>query len=172
MFDTLAQHGLQINYDKTLAMLKFRGKHSSAAAKLCIFRTLKGAFLKLHTNAGLQTIRLVHSFPFLGACFSYGNFEHLTFQKRIRSSRLADHLLQPWLYGKHNFSRHTRLHLWRQCVFACGTYGIIDTGFQKAQLQALDILFMKQLRKLYCAPVHLDHMSHATFLEQDRKSVV
>lgn len=129
VLDLLETLQMDVNIDKTSAILRLKGPMAAKLQKQYIMRTKQGTFLKIPRANGQTThVRLVTHFQYLGATISYRNFEKQTVMARIKASEKVGHQLHRWLHVQHSLSSTQKCKLWRQCVFACMRYGLLAVG--------------------------------------------
>ena len=105
---------------------------------------------------------------YLGVILSYNNFELQTAVHRLRQANKLSFQLQKWLTGFEGLRLSQRVQVWMQCIFPSLIHGVLQTGLTKLALQKFDVFIMKQLRRIYRAPLHLTHLSHIDFLDKYR----
>ena len=105
------------------------------------------------------------SFKYLGVQLSYYNFERETMALRLRHSEQTSHQLHRWLYTQRMDVQH-RTQLWFQCTFSCLRYGIIATGFTEATLLMFYRFCIRQLRRIFRAPVRITRETNSQFLSK------
>ena len=163
--DLLTDAGLTINRAKTIAVLKLQGVGRAKLSKRYLKRTKDGTFICIPSQQGQPyLIKLVSSFSYLGVILSYTNFELLSVRHRIKAGLKVSHQLQRWIFNKVGLSLRQKVKLWFQCIFPCLTYGLRPIGITEKTIQLLDRAFMQQLRRIHHSPVHLNHLTHADFL--------
>lgn len=167
VLEILSDFGLSINWEKTAAMLSLFGSQVAQANKRIIRRTQHGTFLKIQVGTQTQHIRLVSHIQYLGVTLGYHHFESQTLQTRLKSGKKAAALLHYWLCGRHNLPRKHRILIWRQCVFTCCAYGLLDVGLTKNTLIRFDQLCILHLRRMFRSPVHITLQNHSQFLEHN-----
>ena len=158
--------GFQVN-DKTVALLQMQGSKIKKLQKKCVRKTTEGAFLRIPRGDGSETlIRITSQQPYLGAVLSYSKFEVQTVDFRIKQATRVSHLLNRWLLGRTGLTTRHRLGVWYMCVFAYLTHGLHYTGITVESLMKVDILIIKQLRRLYRSPAHMDKLTNLQFLQK------
>ena len=169
LLDALEQADLEINLDKTVAVMRLRGKLAQTVQRTHVQRTTQGVFLKIPRSGGRTTmIRLVRSFRYLGVSMSYYNFEKETMSMRLKTSTQITFQLHKWLHSTTSLNLRQKHRLWTQCVFASARYGLIATGFTQSTLLHFFRFCMKQLRRIYREPPHLTGENHQAFLDKHR----
>eukprot|EP00438_Fugacium_kawagutii_P001766 Skav227143 [mRNA] locus=scaffold133:549400:554637:- [translate_table: standard] len=165
MLDLLEDHGVQINLDKTKAMMTLRGTALRKINKRYLLRTKQGAFLCIPRKHGTSKISLVSNIAYLGIQLSYTALESKTMAHRQKSGNIATALLHKWLFSRRPLRLQHRIRIWRQCILPCHWYGLLHVGFRHQDLIQLDQLWMKQLRRITATPAHLTHMSNIALLQ-------
>ena len=164
----LEAHGLIVN-TKTVAILHMQGSILSSVLRIHVKRTSDGTFLCIpRDNQPDFLIRLVKQHSYLGVILSYTNFELQTATHRQRQANKLSFQLQKWLTGMEGLRLCQRVQVWMQCIFPCLIHGVLQTGLTTQALQKFDVFIMKQLRRIYRAPLHLTHLSHIDFLSKYR----
>ena len=166
LLDLIETANLELNLAKTTVTLRMKGRLAEKLQRRFVLRTKNGAFLKVPRSNGTFTkIKLVKSFKYLGVQLSYYNFERETMALRLRHSEQTSHQLHRWLYTQRMDVQH-RTQLWFQCTFSCLRYGIIATGFTEATLLMFYRFCIRQLRRIFRAPVRITRETNSQFLSK------
>ena len=161
VFDLLEHLKLDINFDKTTATLRMRGKLLNKLQRRFLLRTKEGTFLLIPRSDGRTSkIKLVRSYRYLGVSLSYYGFELETMKMRIQHSEQTSHQLHRWLYSSHSMSLQRKVHLWYQCVHSCLRYGLVYTGITTKSVRSYFQFCMKQLRRIFRKPTFIDRRTH------------
>ena len=167
LMDCIADSGLLLNTDKTVALCRFVGTQSIKLTKRHIVRTSTGTFLKIPRRNGQFTqIKMVAEYTYLGVKISYGNFERLTLQHRLKAGDRTQISLHKWLHLRCGLSFKQRLRIWRQCVFASMTHGLLHTGLHLQDLIQLHRRCMQHVRRIFKEPVFITREPHSDFLDR------
>jgi len=165
LLDCLAQAGLPVNLNKTVALCRMTGKRLQSIQKRFFQKTGQGMFLKIPRIDGTVTlIKLVHQHAYLGVKLSYFNFEAYTMAHRLQAGKRTQQLLHKWLHLKSGLKPHQRVKLWQQCVLSSCLHGLIHTGFQVQHLLQFHRTCILQLRRIFKEPVHLTLEPNVDFL--------
>ena len=113
-------------------------------------------------------IRITAQQTYLGAVLSYSKFEMQTAELRFNQANRVSHLLNKWLMGRTGLTMKHKFNVWCMCVFTCLTHGLLYTGVTIESLTEIDIFIMKQLRRLYRSPVHIDRLTNSQFVQHYR----
>ena len=169
LFDTLEQYDLCLNLSKTVAIMKLAGSDLSRFNRHHLRRTKEGVFLKIPRSGKAPTlIRLVTQQTWLGIRLSLGAYTTQTIKYRLQSARKVSFLLTKWIRGKGGLTKVQKLKIWQQCVFSSLLHGLSAVKLTINHLLQIDSWCMTQIRHIYQAPVHLDHIPHRQFLIQHR----
>ena len=165
--DLLEAAQLTINLEKTYALLRLVGPAVNKIFKQHVLRTSTGAFLKIPRRSGHTThIRLVKNFQYLGATVCYYNFERVTTLARIKASEKTGQQLHRWLHTTWGLSGQQKYKIWKQCIFSTLRYSLMAVGFTPQSAVLLDTTCLKQLRRIFRDPTHLNLMTHQEFLHK------
>ena len=169
LFDLLDQYGLQLNVSKTVALMKAAGPDLRKLNRKFVHRNQNGTFLVIPRQGKSPThIRLVQQHMYLGICLKFGAYQLQTMKHRLHCAKNVSYLLNKWLRGKGGLSRQQKVRLWLQCVFSSLCHGLSHVGAGIQHLYDFDSWCMTQIRHLHQKPVHLDRMTHSSFLQFNR----
>ena len=87
---------------------------------------------------------------------------------RLKAGDRTQSSLHKWLHLKTGLRPMKRIRIWRQCVFASMTHGLLHTGFQVHDLILFHRRCMMQLRRICKEPVSITRESHTDFLQRHR----
>ena len=167
LFQLFREFGLEINFDKTVILLRATGSDLMKMQRRYIHRTDSGTFLKIPTFTGDFTyIRLVHQHTYLGVKIGYGAYQNHTVLHRLTSAKNASFLLSKWLRGRGGLTKHQRACLWNQCILTSLLHALGHVGLSQHQLSTLDSWALSQLRHIFQEPIHLELVSHKDFLQK------
>ena len=154
IIDTLTSLGMSVSDAKTVILDGLRGPQKSRLLKpLLKQHPDRGPCLQLACSRGFLDLPFRHSHTYLGIKLSYGPFERLTLQLRLK---------QGWS----NFSRlftllRSNLQLWQACVFTAIRYGLTSVGLPPDGPDKLRQAVAKQLRLVLKSPSWISHESNA-----------
>ena len=167
LFQLFGEFGLEINFDKTVILLRATGSDLMKMNRRYVHRSDSGTFLKIPgTNGDFFYIRLVHQHTYLGVKIGYGAYQQYTVLRRLASAKNASFLLPKWLRGRGGLTKQQRARLWNQCILTSLLHALGHVGFSTHQLTKLDSWALTQLRHIFQEPIHLDHISHQEFLQK------
>ena len=109
LLDVLEDGGMNINLQKTEAMITIHGRNQNILQRQCIQRTANGFCLKIPRQHTTSLIRLTSRCGYLGIQLSYGNPQLETMQRRLNSSQMAFKRLSLWLRRKRGLSTQYKL---------------------------------------------------------------
>ncbi|CAE7462527.1 jockey\pol [Symbiodinium natans] len=164
----LRDAGLDVNAQKSVALLEVRGRALRKAAKQCQGRSPTGPYLRIpnpnNPTGKVDCIPLHTTAVYLGVVISYKNFEDATVRRNIRKAQHRYHQLRKLLNGHHSLTQHTRLRLWRACLEPIFYYALHVVGVTKSGSRLLHTALVKQLRAVCASPVHITRESTADLL--------
>ena len=167
VLDILQEFLMDVNINKTSAILRLKGPAAAKLQKQYVVRNKKGTFLKIpRTNGTVTHIQLVSHIQYLGVTVSYRGFERQTARARIKASEKVSQQLHRWLHAQRSLNSHQKCRLWQQCVYACMRYGLITVGLTPFSVQQIFSASLRQLRRIHREPPHLYKTTHEEFLEQ------
>ena len=167
LFQLFGEFGLEINFDKTVILLRATGRDLMKMNRRYVHRSDSGTFLKIPgINGDFFYIRLVHQHTYLGVKIGYGAYQQYTVLHRLASAKNASFLLSKWLRGRGGLTKQQRARLWNQCILTSLLHALGHVGFSTHQLTKLDSWALTQLRHIFQEPIHLDHISHQDFLQK------
>ena len=118
---------MRISRSKSVVLLKMAGKRAKDMwRRHVVYVRDRGHCLRLkHQNLVDLAIRPHH--VYLGTVLSYGPFEKLTLEHRMRIAAGAFSRLRPLLKCK-ALAVNWRVQLWRSCIFSTCYYGLDSVG--------------------------------------------
>ena len=140
---------------------------SSAGIKPSVWYGLKGS--KLHTWRKIiektkdghvlklspeYILPLRRDHIYLGACITYGDFEHKNMQHRIHAGKVAFQRVRKFLMAAKAANVQKRLRLWKAIVVPTVMYSITASGVLPKGFDLLRVMLTKQARAIARSPRH------------------
>ena len=161
IIDTLTSLGMTVSDAKTVILDGLRGPQKSRLLKpLLKQHPDRGPCLQLACSRGFLDLPFRHSHTYLGIKLSYGPFERLTLQLRLKQGWSNFSRLFTLLRSKH-VKPQQRLQLWQACVFTAIRYGLTSVGLPPDGPDKLRQAIAKQLRLVLKSPSWISHESNA-----------
>ena len=161
LFHTLASLDLQMNPQKSVAILKIKGQHSRKLLQHCVRRDHTGQSLKIDMpHADPVYIPIHRQTKYLGVVISYDSFEHDTLRHRISLMHVGFQRLKRWLTGRHSLNIKRRFQLWQTCVYPILSYGIFATGTSQSGIRLAIMHMTKMLRLILHDHPYITHRTH------------
>ncbi|CAE7331048.1 unnamed protein product [Symbiodinium microadriaticum] len=136
MLTDLESFGMQPAIDKTVILLRLKGKHASQLLREFVVKRGQQRFLSLQRLNQRVLLPIKQSHLYLGIKIGYGRFERETVQYRMSQSWVA-------FYRLHGLLKHTqiplrkRLLLWQTCVWAITKHGLTSMGLDRISAERL-----------------------------------
>ena len=128
VLDAIETLKLQLSYAKTYILSATTGSGQKKNLKGVVERTSKGATILLpRADQTKSAIPLRSKGKYLGTELSYGPFEQLTWNLRLKAARSAFARLQCWFKSR-QFPVQHRIYLWKVCILSIMHYGICATN--------------------------------------------
>lgn len=143
--------GLKLSRDKTVCLLRVEGVQTPHIKRKIIEKTKDGHVLKLSPE---YILPLRRDHIYLGACITYGDFEHKNMQHRIHAGKVAFQRVRKFLMAAKAASVQKRLRLWRAIVVPTAMYSITASGVLPKGFDLLRIMLTKQARAIARSPRH------------------
>ena len=156
MLTDLESFGMQPAIDKTVILLRLKGKHASQLLREFVVKRGQQRFLSLQRLNQRVLLPIKQSHLYLGIKIGYGRFERETVQYRMSQSWVA-------FYRLHGLLKHTqiplrkRLLLWQTCVWAITKHGLTSMGLDRISAERLVSQVHRQLRMVARSPAHVTH---------------
>ncbi|CAE7903235.1 unnamed protein product [Symbiodinium microadriaticum] len=161
IIDTLTSLGMTVSDAKTVILDGLRGPQKSRLLKpLLKQHPDKGTCLQLACSSGFLDLPFRHSHTYLGIKLSYGSFERLTLQLRLKQGWSNFSRLFTLLRSKY-IKPQQRLQLWQACVFTAIRYGLPSVGLPPDGPDKLRQAVAKQIRLVLKSPSWISHESNA-----------
>ncbi|OLP88826.1 hypothetical protein AK812_SmicGene29782 [Symbiodinium microadriaticum] len=161
IIDTLTSLGMSVSDAKTVILDGLRGPQKSRLLKpLLKQHPDRGPCLQLACSRGFLDLPFRHSHTYLGIKLSYGPFERLTLQLRLKQGWSNFSRLFTLLRSNH-IKPQQRLQLWQACVFTAIRYGLTSVGLPPDGPDKLRQAVAKQLRLVLKSPSWISHESNA-----------
>ena len=160
IIDTLTSLGMTVSDAKTVILDGLRGPQKSRLLKpLLKQHPDRGTCLQLACSNGFLDLPFRSSHTYLGIKLSYGPFERLTLQMRLKQGWSNFSRLFTLLRSKH-IQPLQRLQLWQACVFTAIRYGLPSVGLSPDGLDKLRQAVAKQVRLVLKSPSWISHESN------------
>ena len=159
LLQLLRKFGLQVNANKSKAILHVQGKGSERIKRTCIELVKDEKHLKVpireENTMTEELIPLVSQLHYMGIVLSYTSFEEQTMRHRIAVGRANYDRLRKLVNARKILRLHHRIRLWRCAILPAMTYGLLSTGLTKTSADMFAIAWIKQIRAISNSPVHL-----------------
>ena len=155
-----AQFDMQINFQKTQALLLTSGTHKSKIIKHYVRTTSEGKRLLLSPGDPQRWIPLVPQAEYLGLIISYDRFEALSTRHRISKAHQRRWALASILHSR-KLAKQYKLQIWRSCVQTTMLYGLHCLGLSPKLVSELQVACMKHIRAIVSDQQHLTGHTHA-----------
>ena len=156
LFDLLEAMNMTVNLAKCAVILNLTGSRASELRKKFVKLTHAGAvFVVPRADGRMLEIPLKKQHVYLGAIITFGNFELLNMQHRIKIGKQAFDKLRVWLTGRRGFPIHLRIQIWKCCILPCYHYSIGSSGVTIPSLLAYHRALSLNLRAILHSPVHI-----------------
>ena len=157
----LEDAGLQLNLQKSAAMLKVAGPKERAFYKNYVMRRADGVFLKCSTRSGkTYLVPLVKKWDYLGATLSYVTHAADTVSRRVRAADHAFSKLKQVLGARRSLPIHQRLAVYDACVQSTLVYAVFATGIGASVARMIHYMMMRHLRYIAQSPRHITRESN------------
>ena len=157
----LEDAGLQLNLQKSAAMLKVVGPKERAFYKNYVMRRADGVFLKCSTRSGkTYHVPLVKKWDYLGATLSYAAHAADTVSRRVRAADHAFSKLKQVLGARRSLPIHQRLAVYDACVQSTLVYAVFATGIGASEARLIHYMMMRHLRYIAQSPRHITRESN------------
>jgi len=144
----LERMGMEVNFSKSLIVLKLRGRAVAKACRHCVVWRGGTQHLRLRTGQCDIHIPIESTMPYLGSVLSYENFELRNFQHRASSAQLRFQELRRVLRSQSTFSRPHRLRVYCATVWPALWYSLSSVGVTAVVLRGMISLIAGHLRKV------------------------
>ena len=149
LFATLRSLDMQINPEKSVAILAMSGSSHRKHRCSCIHRDQQGEKLRIDVpGAEPVFVPLHHSTKYLGVIVSYGGFEDASLHHRKQLTHIGFQRLKRWLTGRNALTITQKFQMWRSCILPILTYGIFAVGITPKGLQQATTAMTLMLRQL------------------------
>ena len=150
LFSLLAEYGRDINFDKTVIILRATGSDLMKMQRRYIHRSDAGAFLKMpKVDGSFIYLRLGHQHVYLGVKIGYGAYQQQSIAHRLTCAKNAAFLLSKWLRGRGGLFKFQRAKLWQQCILTSLLHALGHVGFSPSLLTQFDSWCLTQLRHIF-----------------------
>ena len=151
VINTLHSKHMQVNLDKSTAVLLLRGREASGLKQRHTRWSNNSYWIKvgsfLHEGKDIW-LPLGSSFDYLGATLSYGSFEQQTFKKRAGQAWTTFHRLRPALRVQGPLGERHRLRLFSTFILATLYYGLVCVGVGDMVYRGIISTLAQMLRKV------------------------
>ncbi|CAE7616475.1 unnamed protein product [Symbiodinium sp. CCMP2592] len=147
----LEKAGLKLSRDKTVCLLRVEGVQTPHIKRQLIDKTKDGRVLKISPD---YILPLKQDHIYLGACITYGDFEHKNMQHRVHAGKVAFQRVRKFLMADKAASMQKRLRLWKAIVIPTVMYSITASGVLPKGFDALRVMLTKQARAIARSPRH------------------
>ena len=156
LLDTLSNLGMQVNFDKTVFLMRVQGTQARKALKRLIQHHGNKKWLCIdRPNKAQIRIPVVDTHTYLGTKISYYAFEDTTLTHRLNVGRAAFLRLRAWLLQRHTYPLKLRVQLWLTCVRSSCLHGLQAVGLTPLGAQRLHRRFVSDLRQIARSPSHI-----------------
>ena len=147
---------LNINYDKSVAMMSFAGTRSQQFQQLYTRRLKTGPVLRCPMPDGTKRdLSMVSKTSYLGVIIGYHRFERDTVDRRVQAARTAFSRLRRVLCDRRCHALQDKLRLYDVCVWSTLTYGILELGIDEYALRKVHQTAAHHIRIVVCRAYHL-----------------
>lgn len=147
----LEKAGLKLSRDKTVCLLRLEGAQAPHIKRKITEMTKDGRVLKLGPE---YILPLKQDHVYLGACITYGNFEHKNMKHRVHAGRVAFQRVRKFLMAEKAATLQKRLRLWKAIVIPTVMYSLTASGVLPKGFELLRIMLTKQARAIARSPRH------------------
>ncbi|CAE7242286.1 unnamed protein product [Symbiodinium sp. CCMP2592] len=147
----LEKAGLKLSRDKTVCLLRVEGVQTPHIKRQLIDKAKDGRVLKISPD---YILPLKQDHIYLGACITYGDFEHKNMQHRVHAGKVAFQRVRKFLMADKAASMQKRLRLWKAIVIPTVMYSITASGVLPKGVDALRVMLTKQARAIARSPRH------------------
>ncbi|CAE7862461.1 unnamed protein product, partial [Symbiodinium necroappetens] len=130
----LEQARLKLSRDKTVCLLRLEGGQAAHIKRKITEKTKDGRYLKL------------------GACITYGDFEHKNVKHRVHAGKVAFQRVRKFLMAEKAASLQKRLRLWKAIVIPTVMYSITASGLLPKGFDLLRIMLTRPARAIARSP--------------------
>ena len=166
LLDALEDMGLKLSLEKSHILIDIAGTHGRKIRSQLLKRDGTHTYIEIpRANGSYSCIPVKKTAEYLGTCMSYANFEHLTFEKRVRCARITFHRLRRWLHTPHIALTH-RLQLWRASVLTTLMYGLLAVNITMPILKRFQQVVFGMYRQLTRNHSYRTRESHQMILHR------
>ncbi|CAE7194789.1 Pol [Symbiodinium sp. CCMP2592] len=148
LIDILQRLGMAISFQKTVAVLKLRGRLASKLSKSLLVWKQGAQYLRIRCDHQDVHIPLQTTIEYLGATLSYGNFEQQTLQTRAAQTTRRFQELRRVLRTNGALTLRHRLRLYKAVIWPILTYALTSVGVTNEVLKGVCSLMSGHLRKV------------------------
>ncbi|CAE7567920.1 unnamed protein product [Symbiodinium necroappetens] len=148
VFLVLAGLGMEINFRKSVAVLRLRGSAVARVSRHALVWRADGQYLRVRSDPQDFYIPVASTMPYLGAILAYDNYELKTFRNRAQCAQMRFQELRKVLRSNGALSARHRLRLYKATVWPSLWYSLSSIGVTGEVLRGVISVLSGHLRKV------------------------